>query len=207
MKKYYTAISQQPEKSLKLIHYQNPGQSPVLEYGETHFPIIPLIANTAESGETVKIIAVKPAYTTTDYCLKVFQEELKAVSEKTGFSYELEVIDTPQSEVIGNHLDLFTKLVDSSSDGDQIYADITFGTKPIPMLMLMFMNFAYRCRKDTEIEAVIYGALNHEEKTASLYDVTALFFMNSVVNQFDSEQISDPAAVIRKLIDLGDAGE
>ena len=46
-----------------------------------------------------------------------------------------------------------------------------------------------------------------EEKTASLYDVTALFFMNSVVNQFDSEQISDPAAVIRKLIDLGDAGE
>ena len=185
MKKYYTAISQQPEKSLKLIHYQNPGQSPVLEYGETHFPIIPLIANTAESGETVKIIAVKPAYTTTDYCLKVFQEELKAVSEKIGF----------------------TKLVDSSSDGDQIYADITFGTKPIPMLMLMFMNFAYRCRKDTEIEAVIYGALNHEEKTASLYDVTALFFMNSVVNQFDSEQISDPAAVIRKLIDLGDAGE
>ena len=207
MKKYYTTISQQPETSLKLIHYQNPGQSPVLEYGETHFPIIPLIANTAESGETVKIIAVKPAYATTDYCLKVFQEELKTVSEKIGFSYELEIIDTPQSEVIGNHLALFSSLVDSTADGDRLYADITFGTKPIPMTMLMFMNFAYRCRKDTEIEHIVYGAVNHEEKSASLYEVTALFYMNSVVNQFDSKQISDPAAVIRKLIDMGDAEE
>ena len=207
MKKYYTTISQQPAPSLKLIQYRNPGQSPVLEYGETHFPIIPLIANTAKPGETVKIIAVKPAYATTDHCLTVFQEELKAVSDRIGFRYETEIFDTPQSEMIGNHLDLFSRLVDSTENGDRIYADITFGTKPIPMIMLMFMNFAYKCRKDAEIENIVYGAMNHEEKTASLYDVTALFFMNSVVNQFDAETISDPAAVIRKLIDMEAAGE
>ena len=205
MKKFYTTISQQPAGSLQQIHYQNPGQSPVLEYGETHFPIIPLIANTAESGETVKIIAVKTAYATTDHCLEVFQEELKDLSKKSRFSFELEILETPQSEVIGNHLSLFSSLVDSTADGDRIYADITFGTKPIPMVMLMFMNFAYRCRKNAEIEHIVYGAVNHEDKSASLYDVTALFYMNSVVNQFESGQVSDPAAVIRRLIDMDSA--
>ncbi len=207
MKKYYTTISQQAKESLKLVHYLNPGQSPILEYGETHFPIIPLIANTVKSGETIHIYAVKPAYERTEYCLAVLQEELKSLSEKICFQYELEIFDTPQSEVIGNHLDLFTRLVDSSSDDDQIYADITFGTKPIPMILLMFMTFAYKHRKHAEIEHVVYGAMNHEEHTSSLYDVTALFFMNSVVNQLDSEKISDPAAIIRKLIDLNDAEE
>lgn len=202
MKKYYTTISQQPEKSLKLIQYQNPGASPVLNYGETHFPIIPLLANTAEPGEALKIIAVKPQYATTDHCFDILKQELETIREKIGFRYELEIIETPQSEVIDNHLELFRRLVDSTADGDRIYADITFGTKPIPMVMLMFMNFAYRCRQDAEIEQIVYGAFNHEENTASLYDVTALFYMNSVVNQFETGQISDPAAVIRKLIDM-----
>lgn len=207
MKKYYTAISQQSETSLKLIQYQNPGKSSILDYGQTHFPIIPLLVNTVKAGETIKIFAVKQDYQRTDYCLKVLQDELQSIQAEIGFKYEMEILDTPRCEVIESHLDLFKRLVDSTADGDRVYADITFGTKPIPMIMLMFMSFAYRCRQNTEIEHIVYGAFNHEENNAALYDVTALFYMNSVVNQLDPGEISDPAAVIRKLIDMENSEE
>lgn len=47
MKKYYTAISQQPEKYFKNTVYLNTGKKPVLDCDKpVHYPIIPLIGNT-----------------------------------------------------------------------------------------------------------------------------------------------------------------
>lgn len=202
MKKYYTTISQQPAEKLLENIYENPGKNPVLNCEmATHYPIIPLIRNTAKKGEEIKIIAVKPAYETTDHCLSVLKEELEALKGEIGFEYgEIQIIDTPVSEMVNNHLDLFGELVKTAEDNDKIYVDITFGTKPIPMILLMYMNYAYRFKKNISIENVIYGAMNHAEKKSSIYDVSALFYMNSTINSM--ENVADPAEFIRTIIGM-----
>lgn len=109
------------------------------------FPYNPAYPQYGEKGEQIKIVAVKPAYATTDYCLSVLKNELEAIKAEIGFEYgEIELIDTPVSEIIDNHLDLFGKLIGTADDGDRIYADITYGTKPIPMILMMYMNYAYK---------------------------------------------------------------
>lgn len=202
MKKYYTTISQQPKEMLRLTAYENPGQNPVLECSTpTHFPIIPLIRNTAKKGEQIKIVAVKPAYATTDYCLSVLKNELEAIKAEIEFEYgEIELIDTPISEIIDNHLDLFGKLIKTADDGDRIYADITYGTKPIPMILMMYMNYAYKFFQDISIENVIYGAMDHSSKKSYIYDVSALFYMNSTINSM--KNVADPEGFIRTIIDM-----
>lgn len=200
-KKYYTTIPQQlvPD-GLKRTVYKNPGESPILNYGETRFPIVAVIANSVQPGEKIQIYGIRPDFKNTLYWEKELRTELDALAKTNGFSYDIKIIETPQSEVVDNHLDLFQRLTATAEKEDRIYADITFGTKPIPILMLMFMNYAYKYRENTKIESVVYGSFNHESKESSLYDVSALFYMNSTVNRLESA--SDPAKVIGMLLGL-----
>lgn len=202
MKKYYTTISQQPKERLQETIYGNPGKNPILSCtAPTHYPIIPLIRNTAQKGEEIKVIAVKPEYETTEYCLSVLKEELEALKAEIGFEYgEIQIINTPVSEMVNNHLDLFGELVKTAADDDNIYVDITFGTKPIPMILLMYMNYSYRFCKNISIENVIYGSFDHSEKKSNIYDVSALFYMNSTINNM--ENVADPAEFIRTVIQM-----
>ena len=202
MKKYYTTISQQPKDKLRETVYENPGPNPIHESSTPpHFTINPLNRNTAKKGEQIKIVAVKPAYATTDYCLSVLKNELEAIKAEIGFEYgEIELIDTPVSEIIDNHLDLFGKLIGTADDGDRIYADITYGTKPIPMILMMYMNYAYKFFQDISIENIIYGAMDHTNNKSYIYDVSALFYMNSTITSM--KNVADPEGFIRTIIDM-----
>ncbi len=204
MKKYYTTIPQQPvPDGLRLTLYKNPGNSPLLNYGETRFPIVPVIANSAEKDDEVRVYGIKPAYENTNHWKAELEKELDALAAEKGFKYKLEILETPQSETVENHLELFRRLTQTAEKDDKIYADITFGTKPIPIILLMFMNYAYKNREGAEIESIVYGAFSHADKTSSLYDVSALFYMNATVNRMTS----DAAGVIDMLLGLGNAEE
>lgn len=204
MKKYYMTVPQQPEGKVHLAMYENPGNCAVLNYNkETRFPLIPLMSNTVQKGEKIRIYLIKPEYSSTDLWLSEFMKELEALKAEIGFEHDAPVIiNCSASEVIDNHLDLFGKLVETAEDRDNIYCDVTYGTKVIPMIMMMFMNFAYRCKKNVMIEKLVYGAVDHntEPKVSKLYDVTSLFYMNSTVNTVSDT--SDPVKLIKTIIDM-----
>lgn len=206
MNKYYTTIPQQPvPDGLKLTAYKNPGDSPLLNYGETRFPIVAVIANSVQKGEAIQVYGIKPEHDNPKHWEQELRKELDILAEKIGFSYELAPINTPMSETVDNHLALFKKLIDTTADNDRIYADITFGTKPIPIVMLMFMNYAYKYRENTMIESIVYGQRNNLTGESALYDVSALFYMNSTVNRLD--QVSDPANFIEMMLKMGSTEE
>lgn len=206
MNKYYTTIPQQPvPDGLKLTAYKNPGDSPLLNYGETRFPIAAVIANSAKKGEAIRVYGVKPAHANTGHWEKELKKELDGLAEKVGFTFDLIPLEIPMSETVETHLALFKQLIDTTADDDRIYADITFGTKPIPIVMLMFMNYAYKYRRNTMIESIVYGQRNNLTGEAALYDVSALFYMNSTVNRLD--QVSDPANFIEMMLKIGNTEE
>ncbi len=204
MKKYYMTIPQQPEGNVHLALYKNPGNSSVLDYGkETRFPLIPLISNTAEKDEKIGLYLIKPAYASTDLWLSEFIKEFDELKMEIGFECDSPmIIDCSVSEVIDNHLELFGKLIETVSKDDRIFCDVTYGTKVIPMIMMMVLNFAYRCKENVMIENLVYGAVDHNTspKQSKLYDVTALFYMNATVNTIPDTD--DPVKLIKTIIKM-----
>lgn len=200
LKNFICTIPQQPEKSLKKTKYENPCGNSVLECAaETSFPILVLIRNTVSKGEKICISAVRQEHANCYKNTEVFIAELEELKTELGFEYEINIVSTPFSETIDDHLALFGKLIDTVHDDDGLYADITFGTKPIPMIFLMMLTYAYRFR-NTCIENIIYGQFNHDADISSLYDVTALFYMNSTINTMS--ETFDPKEFIKAMLEL-----
>ena len=202
MKNFICTIPQQPKAKLEDIQYLNPCDNPVLGFdGTTKFPIFVLILNTAKKGEKIRITAVRPDYENCHINFETFVNDLEKLKERIGFECEIDVVDTHYSERIDDHLDLFGKLIDTVQDQDEIYADISYGTKPIPIIVLMMLTYAYRFRGGI-IENIIYGQVDHNpaQKRGWLYDVTALFYMNSTINTMNDS--SDPKMFIKKMLDF-----
>lgn len=201
MKNFICTIPQQPSTSLKKTKYANPCENPVLECPEsTSFPILVLIRNTVKQGEKIRVTAVKPEHKNCDTNAETFVNELEALKNEIGFEYTLDMVTIPFSETIDAHLDLFGKLIDFVHNDDMLYSDITFGTKPIPMLILMTLTYAYRFKENASVENIVYGQLNHDTNISGLYDVSALFYMNSTINTMS--ETSDPEKFIKAMLEL-----
>ncbi len=201
MKNFICTIPyQDPKKTL----YSNPCNNNVLEYSEpARFPIHILIHNTVKSGEKIRITMIYPDYENCHNNYKLFIEELDKIKNDIGFEYEIDKISTPYSENIEDHLDLFGKLLDSIHDDDEIYADISYGSKPVPIIIFMVLTYAYKFR-DGFIENIIYSLVNFNKQNefylGALYDVTALFYMNSTINTMD--ETSNPEKFIKAMLEL-----
>lgn len=204
MKNFFCTIPQQPPEKLKKTVYANPCGNPALEYSEPiSFPVLAIIGSTVQQGETIRITAIKPETENCDRNAVTFSEELDALKEKKGFEYTIDIVPTPLSETIEDHQDLFGKLMDYVSDDEAVYTDITYGTKPIPIIMLMVLTYAYRFKKNLSVESIIYGLMDHDPKAKAggkLYDVSALFYMNSTINSINTSK--DPKEFIKNILAL-----
>lgn len=182
--------------------YSNPCANPVLNCSEKiKYPILILIQNTVKNGEKIRITAVNPDYQKCHENYGYFLEDLEKLKSRIGFEYEINTVETPYSERIEDHLDLFGKMIDTIHDDEELYADISYGSKPIPIILLMVLTYAYRFRNGF-IENIIYGLLDHNSssKSGRLYDVTALFYMNSTINTMSDS--SDPKKFIKAILEL-----
>lgn len=204
MKNFICTITQQFPDSWSRLVYKNPCENPVLKCSEPiNSPVFALIRNTVKKGEKISITVVRPDHENCHTNFNTFLGDLEMIKDEMKFEYELIVVDTPFSERIEDHLDLFEKLLDTVHDDDEIYADITYGTKPIPIVLYMVLTYAYRFRS-CFVENTIYGKVNFKKDTGEhlgeLYDVTALFYMNSTINTMSDS--SDPKKFIKAVLDL-----
>jgi cystathionine beta-lyase/cystathionine gamma-synthase len=71
----------------------------------------------------------------------------------------------------------------------------------------MALNYAYRTKQNTSVECVVYGEKNHETREMQIYDTTALFYMDSIVNKLAEHGASDPEKAIRIMLGLEDTEE
>lgn len=172
-----------------------------LSYGrETSFPIIPVINGYAEDGETIEVIVNVSDYENARYNLTLLEEELAALCEEKHIRYTITTIETPYNNLLDTQLLLFEKLIDCTADGDTLYCCVTYGTKPVPMIQTMAVNYAYRIRKNVSIGCVVYGAVDFNTKEMNLYDITSLLYMDEIVRVMAEQKIENPTEKIKMLL-------
>ena len=201
MKKFLLVTPQLPEHMLAVYKYE-PADNGLLEYGPTHFPAIPLINAHIDSGDEIRILTVTYDIPECHRNLQVLENEIATVCSKNGTSYSLESIDVPFDDSIQAILNVYQELIARVDDGDELYADITYGSKPMPIVLTMALQYAYRTKSNASIECVVYGQVSHHKtpKEARIYDVTALVQLDEIVRLMADGRISDPKSIIDLII-------
>jgi hypothetical protein len=183
-----------------------------LAYSATRFPIVPAINGYAERGDKVRVIAILTEgedYKHNYECYFVPEIDMLVRDKSLDFS-GVEVINTADSEDIDTQLKLFSDIIDAIGDSEDIYACITYGTKPTPIVETMALNYAYRLKKDVSVGCIVYGRFINTNPTSDkngIYDTTALFYMDSIVNELANHGASNPEKAIRIMLGLENTEE
>ncbi len=207
MKKFITYVSMQPQGNLEKIHYEPGDELEIRTDHDVCFPVSILVDNYAKEDDSVEVICLKeidnPDVERNFQCLKEEVSELLGGRNVDCRYYELYI--SPE-EKIDTHLATFAHLIEHIDDEDEIYACATYGTKPIPIIELMALDYAYRVKKNVTIGNIVYGKVDrrNEKKAAKLYDITALFFMSQIVGHLAEQNVPDPKAQICRFLGLED---
>lgn len=199
---FITAISLQGAKGLEKGIYQPDGFGLELNR-ETSFPIIPIISEQMRRIEDVKIIALRTENNDVKDNYMAFLEELKILGIQETQVSPIS-IEENQNKIIG--LSTLMNIIDEVPEDSVIYADITFGTKPMAAIILYAMSFIEKL-KDAEVMGIYYGELPRDKGTsiwerAKIYDLTAYKYLADLVEQLKGLEVSDPRVALKKLIEM-----
>lgn len=214
MKKFLMVTPQQPEFQLHLEKYEAQGNK-LLEFGETHFPIIPLINGYVEDGEEIELVTVTYDYKHCRTNYRTLEQEVSSLEASRGISCPITSIEVAFDDSIEALLKSFQLLIDRIDDGDILHACITFGSKPMPLMLVMAMQYAYRLRKNVSIECVVYGQIDRAnvdcdaprnvqvtQEVPRIYDVTALVKLDELVRVLADLRVVDPRSIIGQILEM-----
>ncbi len=207
MKRFILTIPIQTGRGLKKVHYECGDGTELLKNNrETSFPIIVPMSNAVKKDETIKVTALLIDREKVPVNYELFKQELDELANEIGFKYELNDIRMDDREDSKTHLKLFKDLARefAGSSDEELYASITYGTKPMPMLMLMALTYAYKLCDSFTIESIVYGSMVHSTDDSvppkcCIYDVSSLFYLNSAVNNMAGLDLDDPLALIDQM--------
>ncbi|MDE6789873.1 MAG: TM1812 family CRISPR-associated protein [Ruminococcus sp.] len=199
MKRFISTIPIQPEGSLHKTNYLLMEDNALLKTDRTtRFPILIPLENSVSEGEKIIVTVILIDRPNVPRNYELFKEELKELSQLKKFTYEIVEVRTPDSEIAKNHLDLFKNIstLFANNRDEELYACITYGTKPMPMLLMMALTFAYKLCDSFTIESIVYGGFEHSLNQSFIYDVSSMFYLNSAVNNMANLDIEDPLKII-----------
>ena len=207
MKVFITYIPQQPPGSLRKSKYHPQGNER-LEFGETRFPIIPVMNGYAEPGETIRIIAVYPNYKHCHSNMEFFREEVRELFERNGYvsgavsGGQFDTLDMVYDDAVSNHIDVFSALTNEIHEGDVIHACITYGTKPSTTTELMALRYVRQFVKNTHVACVVYGQYDWDAGYCKIYDETALVYLDDILRVLAQSGTANPGAVLKSIIEM-----
>lgn len=197
-KVYITNIPLQGRGKLLKVLYR-PRGTELKHNRETSFPIIPVIQEHREEGDETTVLAVRSNNKDTPDNYAAFLEELAALGIG-GDQVEEISVEENQSESVS--LALMMKILEEIPDDSIIYADISFGTKPMSAILLYAMSFVEKM-KNCEVDGIYYGEIQRRDgKVADtgFYDLTMFKLLGNVIDQMKNLGISDMQAALNKLI-------
>jgi hypothetical protein len=137
--------------------------------------------------------------------MDAFKEELKTINIGVGadIEYADKPIVMPFEGTRKTFDEILQALIAEIKEDTEIIADITYGSKMQPILLFSALNFAEKYF-NADIKNIIYGKVNFVPdpnnpdprarkipKNPVIYDLTPLYYLNSLINEIDCDSASD----------------
>lgn len=212
MKKFFTNISLQQLGDLSAHVYEAVDNRRLAMDVSTRFPILTAVNGYAQPDEPFRLIAIAGNTEAEKHNLGLLREELGALCARRGLVCPngVEVVDAAADQRVSSHVSVFQKLIGFTADDDELFACLTYGTKPQSMALLTAMRYACRLKSNAMISCLVYGNLDRAKNAAGklvvvgaqVYDETAMAQMDEITRLLAARGVEDPERAITSILDF-----
>ncbi len=201
------------KKELNGFRYKVDGNDTIEYKGEVIFPVNSVLARTMKKGDKIKVVLLSKDDIEGNSAINagIFQKELNNINRGIGADIEYITIATPFEETRDIHETLLRDMIGKLENGAEIIGDVTYGPKPLPIIMFAVMNFAEKFFS-AKIKNIVYGKVDFVDDGSGtgktkpvnpvLYDLTPLYYLNSVTNAMEYKSSDDAVKALDVLLDL-----
>lgn len=193
LKTYITTVPLQGK--LDPMFYQRDHVTPPVA---TCFPIVQVMRDTLEPGDTVQLLAIRQENADT---ARNYQRLLEELAQLGIAEHQVRQIDLPEDQCPETLIGLCRNLVDALPQVTRVYACITYGSKSIPVVTLTALSCAEATHTELEVGGVYYGEVKRENGKvvgARLYEMSALYQLAGLVGTMRDSKTAEE--VFRQLI-------
>ena len=158
--------------------------------GETYYAINSVLSNSIEKGDNIKVVLLETnaGAQAGKKNAQLFIDELNSFNT-AGANISYEIITSEFINDKAKYKELYKKLVSNFTEGAELYADITFGIKTLPILILNAMQFGEKFF-DCTIGNVIYLKTEFKEGvivdgSQCIFDLTPLYMLSTFTNNIE----------------------
>ena len=157
MKKFFTSVPYQKNGELIKAIYRPVGNAKLV-YEKAHsLPILNAVNNFTEKGEEIEVIFIIGENENIKRNLGSVESFLDELVLERELKCRKKYIYYRDSDDITVMLELYGNLIRCCDDDDEIYSCITYGTKPVPIVQMMAMRYAFHVKKNVYIGMIVYG--------------------------------------------------
>lgn len=164
----------------------------------TCFPIVQVMRDTLEPGDTVRLLAIRQENADT---ARNYQRLLEELAQLGIAKEQVEPVPLPEDQRPETLIGLCRELVDALPQVTRVYACITYGSKSIPVVTLTALSCAEATHTELEVGGVYYGEVKRENGKvvgARLYEMAALYQLAGLVGTMRDSKTAEE--VFRQLI-------
>ena len=164
----------------------------------TCFPIVQVMRDTLEPGDTVRLLAIRQENADT---ARNYQRLLEELAQLGIAKEQVEPVPLPEDQRPETLIGLCRDLVDALPQVTRVYACITYGSKSIPVVTLTALSCAEATHTELEVGGVYYGEVKRENGKvvgARLYEMSALYQLAGLVGTMRDSKTAEE--VFRQLI-------
>ena len=209
MKKFFTDSPLQPKPGdlLKLRYTAVDNERLQIEE-DISFPILTAIHAYVQPGETFEIVAVMADTPVGKSNYDQLCAQTEALCDRENLQRpRMVLIAYEEDQHVGNMADLLLRITDEIQDGDQLYACMTFGAKPVSTALLSAVQFGYRAKTNVTIDCVVYGEIVRPTQDRAtwfgrVYDETGLLQLGETLRLLAEAGVRDPSEALRSFLTL-----
>ena len=164
----------------------------------TCFPIVQVMRDTLEPGDTVRLLAIRQENADT---ARNYQRLLEELAQLGIAEAQVELVPLPEDQRPETLIGLCRDLVDALPQVTRVYACITYGSKSISVVTLTALSCAEATHTELEVGGVYYGEVKRENGKvvgARLYEMSALYQLAGLVGTMRDSKTAEE--VFRQLI-------
>lgn len=195
MKKFYTIIGQQYLEGGK---YKD--RDLILD---CIFPITAHILSVIKKKEIFEVVVVDSFNTEESHLnVNLLRKELEMYFDK---DFEFHYVNVDFGHEQKTQIQTFMHLYETFKENDEVYFDITFGLKPIPMTVFVSCNYAQRFILGLKICDVVYAHYEYgkdKDYVHPIVDVTSLFLLNNLIETISRFEKKNPMDFLKNVFEL-----
>ena len=194
------------KEDLKAVCYKGTGNAFSQYDKPVIYPINAILAEKLNKDDEVKVVLIqtKSESSFIEKNTEIFETELNEINKSIGAKIIYKKISSDYKEAKENHEKRIMAILEQMEDDAELYGDITFGPRTVPMVMLCAFAFAEKFY-NSDIKKIVYGKvewINKEPANPELFDVTSLHYLNSLTYNMQSNSAEKAMTSLKTFFSL-----